>query len=124
MSAAAAVFVTVIASQRLFSRHVYLSISPRRPEIEYFLTYADNFAIGYFQKQGFSRHVAMPKERWVGFIKDYDGGTLMECYIHPGMDYLHVPQIVAKQRAFILDRLKTASQSVHACSLLPLWLMV
>ncbi len=32
-------------------------------EIEYFLTYADNFAIGYFQKQGFSKHVAMPKER-------------------------------------------------------------
>ena len=49
--------------------------------IEYFLTYADNFAIGYFQKQGFSKQVVMPKERWVGFIKDYDGGTLMECYI-------------------------------------------
>lgn len=32
-------------------------------ELEYFLTYADNFAIGYFQKQGFSRHIAMPKER-------------------------------------------------------------
>lgn len=33
--------------------------------IEYFLTYADNFAIGYFQKQGFSKQVAMPKERCV-----------------------------------------------------------
>ena len=33
--------------------------------IEYFLTYADNFAIGYFQKQGFSKQVAMPKERYV-----------------------------------------------------------
>lgn len=31
--------------------------------IEYFLTYADNFAIGYFQKQGFSKHISMPKER-------------------------------------------------------------
>ena len=28
--------------------------------------------------------------RWVGFIKDYDGGTLMECYIHPALDYLNV----------------------------------
>ena len=28
--------------------------------------------------------------RWVGFIKDYDGGTLMECYVHPGLDYLNV----------------------------------
>ncbi len=39
--------------------------------------------------------------RWVGYIKDYDGGTLMECYIHPGMDYLNVPRVVAKQREFI-----------------------
>ena len=32
-------------------------------KIEYFLTYADNYAIGYFQKQGFSKTVTMPKER-------------------------------------------------------------
>jgi hypothetical protein len=50
--------------------------------------------------------------RWVGFIKDYDGGTLMECYVHPAMDYLHVPQVVAKQRAFIFERLKQSSQWV------------
>lgn len=31
--------------------------------IEYFLTYADNFAIGYFQKQGFSKVISMPRER-------------------------------------------------------------
>ena len=78
-------------------------------EIEYFLTYADNYAIGYFQKQGFSKIVAMPKERWFGFIKDYDGGTLMECYIHPGVDYLHIPETVAKQRSFIYERLKHRS---------------
>lgn len=74
--------------------------------IEYFLTYADNYAIGYFQKQGFSKVIAMPKERWVGFIKDYDGGTLMECYIHPNLDYLNVKGIVAKQRAFIYSILE------------------
>jgi len=53
----------------------------------------------------------MPKERWVGFIKDYDGGTLMECYIHPGMDYLRVPETVAKQRAFLYERLKQRSST-------------
>ena len=79
--------------------------------MEYFLTYADNYAIGYFQKQGFSKIVAMPKERWVGFIKDYDGGTLMECYIHPGMDYLRVSETVAKQRAFVYERLKQRSST-------------
>ena len=35
----------------------------------------------------------MPKDRWFGFIKDYDGGTLMECYIYPHMDYLRVPEV-------------------------------
>lgn len=61
--------------------------------LEYFLTYADNYAIGYFQKQGFSKQVVMPKDRWIGYIKDYDGGTLMECYIHPAMDYLSVKEV-------------------------------
>jgi hypothetical protein len=53
-----------------------------------------------------------PCHRWVGYIKDYDGGTLMECYIHPSMDYLNVASIVAKQRAFIYKVMFPA-----ACSL-------
>lgn len=72
-------------------------------KIEFFLTYADNYALGYFQKQGFSKNVMMPKERWVGFIKDYDGGTLMECYIHSMFNYLEVNETVGKQRSFIYD---------------------
>lgn len=83
----------------------------QKDNIEYFLTYADNYAIGYFQKQGFSKTTSMPKERWVGYIKDYDGGTLMECYIHPGMDYLNVTKITAKQREYIYDRIKEKSNS-------------
>ena len=51
------------------------------------MTYADNYAIGYFKKQGFSKEARMPSERWKGYIKDYDGGTMMECYIHPTIDY-------------------------------------
>eukprot|EP01038_Epipyxis_sp_PR26KG_P010112 gene10112-13590_t len=88
-----------------------------KPDMEYFLTYADNFAIGYFQKQGFSKQIVMPKDRWVGYIKDYDGGTLMECYIHPNVDYTAVPKMVANQRSFIYKIIdersicKTASYS-------------
>jgi len=95
--------------------------SPTHAEIEYFLTYADNYAIGYFQKQGFTKLVAMPRERWTGFIKDYDGGTLMECYIHPGMDYLRVTETVAKQRAFIFDRVKQRTQTGTVYSALELF---
>lgn len=83
----------------------------QREGLEYFLTYADNYAIGYFQKQGFSKNVNMPKHRWAGFIKDYDGGTLMECYIHPGMDYGHVKYIVGMQRAFVTERAMQRSTS-------------
>jgi histone acetyltransferase len=43
--------------------------------IEYFLTYADNYAIGYFKKQGFTKVISMPRERWYGYIKDYDGNN-------------------------------------------------
>jgi histone acetyltransferase len=46
----------------------------------------------------------------VGFIKDYDGGTLMECYIQPNVDYLHVSEIVAVQRQFLHDRMNELKQ--------------
>jgi histone acetyltransferase len=84
--------------------------------IDHFLTYADNYAIGYFKKQGFSRHISMPKDRWFGYIKDYDGGTLMECEIHPGVNYLDTKGMIAAQRQHIFDliRDKSGSHIVHA----------
>ncbi|KAJ1841152.1 histone acetyltransferase, partial [Coemansia sp. RSA 2708] len=50
----------------------------------HFLTYADNYAIGYFQKQassicpGFTKEITLDKRLWMGYIKDYEGGTLMQ----------------------------------------------
>jgi histone acetyltransferase len=54
------------------------------------MTYADNFALGYFRKQGFTKDYKMNQDRWKGYIKDYEGGTMMECYIHPKLDYSRV----------------------------------
>lgn len=34
-----------------------------------FLTYADNSAIGYFKKQGFTAQISLPPEDVVGYIK-------------------------------------------------------
>lgn len=37
---------------------------------------------------------ALPADRplqWQGYIKDYDGGTLMECRIHPSLPYGSFP---------------------------------
>jgi histone acetyltransferase len=46
--------------------------------IQNFLTYADNYAIGYFKKQGFTTDITLEKALWMGYIKDYEGGTLMQ----------------------------------------------
>ena len=82
-----------------------------RTGIEYFITYADNYAIGYFKKQGFTKTVSMPKGRYQGLIKEYDGGTMMECYVHPSIDFTRIPAMLAAQRAFILSRIKLKALS-------------
>ncbi len=81
-----------------------------------FLTYADNYAIGYFKKQGFSKAISMEPHRWVGYIKDYDGGTLMECTIHRAVNYLDVAAMVRAQRERVLAGIGAVSHGgqVHA----------
>jgi histone acetyltransferase len=51
--------------------------------IVHLLTYADEFAIGYFIKQDFITDFALPPEQYKGYIKDYQGATLMYCHLHP-----------------------------------------
>jgi histone acetyltransferase len=79
--------------------------------LRYFLTYADNYAIGYFKKQGFTRSPTMEKELWVGYIKDYDGGTLMECKIHGLVNYLAMKPMLKFQKEAINERIKEISQN-------------
>ena len=69
------------------------------PTISHFLTYADNYAVGYFKKQGFSKEINYARERWVGYIKDYEGGTIMHCQMLPKVRYLDVHQMLADQKA-------------------------
>ena len=40
---------------------------------KYFLTYADNNAIGYFKKQGFHKNLKMPIEQWKDWYLDGSG---------------------------------------------------
>lgn len=72
------------------------------PKVEHFLTYADNYAVGYFQKQGFTKEIALDRSVWVGYIKDYDGGTLMQCTMVPGIDYLNVYEQLYQQKLALL----------------------
>mmetsp|Transcript_12342 Transcript_12342/g.24815 ORF Transcript_12342/g.24815 Transcript_12342/m.24815 type:complete len:432 (+) Transcript_12342:198-1493(+) len=79
--------------------------------MEYFLTYADNAAVGYFAKQGFTKFQSMPKERWYGYIKDYDGGTLMECYIHPTLPYNNIPDMIETQKSYLEEDVQEMSKA-------------
>jgi len=79
--------------------------------IDYFITYADNYAIGYFKKQGFTKSISMTKSRYHGLIKDYHSSTPMECYIHPSIDFYRIPEMIKAQKEFILSHVRLVAKS-------------
>ncbi|CCH44781.1 Histone acetyltransferase GCN5 [Wickerhamomyces ciferrii] len=79
--------------------------------IKYFLTYADNYAIGYFKKQGFTKEINLDKHIWMGYIKDYEGGTLMQCSMLPIIRYLDSAKILLLQKAAIQRKIRMVSKS-------------
>lgn len=79
--------------------------------VKHFLTYADNYAIGYFKKQGFTKEITLPRSVWVGYIKDYEGGTLMQCTMVPRVRYLDVQDFLAAQKRHIQARIRSFSRS-------------
>lgn len=72
-------------------------------KIEFLMTYADNLAIQYFKKQGFSESIQVPPEIWKGYLKDYDGSTHMECLINPTIDYSEISSQIKSQKQFIIN---------------------
>lgn len=108
--------------------------------ILYFLTYADEYAIGYFKKQvgsspccspqpdppslsslplllpsqGFSKDIKVPKSRYLGYIKDYEGATLMECELNPRIPYTELSHIIKKQKEVPLTPPEARGWSVPA----------
>lgn len=69
--------------------------------IIHFLTFADEFAIGYFKKQGFSKDIKLPKSAYMGYIKDYEGATLMGCELNPRIIYTEFTSVIRKQKEII-----------------------
>ncbi|UMM11000.1 hypothetical protein L5515_000505 [Caenorhabditis briggsae] len=60
-------------------------------KIYHMLTFADEFAIGYFTKQGFSDKLEIKPTVYHGWIKEYEGATLMGCHLHPQISYIKFP---------------------------------
>ncbi|XP_031743544.1 histone acetyltransferase GCN5 isoform X2 [Cucumis sativus] len=77
--------------------------------LTHFLTYADNNAVGYFTKQGFTKEIHLEKDRWQGYIKDYDGGILMECKIDPKLPYTDLSSMIRRQRQAIDEKIRELS---------------
>ena len=84
-----------------------------KESIRYFLTYADNFALGYFKKQGFTTDVEpiLPESVWKGYIKDYDGGTLMLCKLDPDIDYTTIHSSISQQLEYVKEVIENISPS-------------
>lgn len=54
------------------------------------VTYADNSAVEYFKKQGFSTQVRLPDEAWFGRIKHYEGAQFMHCMLYSNINYVNL----------------------------------
>nr|XP_011432298.2 histone acetyltransferase KAT2A [Crassostrea gigas] len=84
--------------------------------ILHFLTFADEYAIGYFKKQGFSKEIKLAKSAYLGYIKDYEGATLMGCELNPKISYTNFSSIIRKQREIvkkIIERKQAEMQKVY-----------
>lgn len=44
----------------------------------------------------------MPKAQYVGYIKDYEGATLMGCELNPSIPYTEFSVIIKKQKEVCL----------------------
>lgn len=80
-------------------------------DVMHFLTYADNYAIGYFKKQGFTKEITLDKPKWMGYIKDYEGGTIMQCSMLPKIRYLESGRLLLKQKAAVHAKIRAVSRS-------------
>jgi histone acetyltransferase len=91
--------------------HFKHHIKSTYPGMMHFLTYADNYAVGYFRKQGFSKEITLERSIWAGYIKDYEGGTIMQCTMLRKVDYLDKADLIAQQREAILTKIREKSRS-------------
>ncbi|ADM12463.1 bromodomain-containing transcriptional activator [Encephalitozoon intestinalis ATCC 50506] len=74
----------------------------------YLVTYADNFAIGYFKKQGFTTEIRFGG--WIGFIKDYEGGTIVECCVLWEINYLKKQEIIQDRKRKLFEEMKKVNE--------------
>lgn len=60
-------------------------------------TYADNTAIVFFNRHGFTKNSSLKYEEWKSYLKDYENATLLSCTINPNVDYLMIHAAIDAQ---------------------------
>ncbi|KAM0687719.1 histone acetyltransferase [Conglomerata obtusa] len=86
-------------------------LNPMYTKLEYpvyLMTYADNYAIGYFKKNGFSTDITF--KNWIGCIKDYDGGTMMQCKIIWEINYILKDEFLDRMRNKLINKISKKSE--------------
>ncbi|OXU25854.1 hypothetical protein TSAR_004246 [Trichomalopsis sarcophagae] len=81
--------------------------------ILHFLTFADEFAIGYFKKQGFSKDIKLPRTTFQGYIKDYEGAMLMHCELNAKIVYTEFTTVVRKQKEIVKQLIYQRQQEIQ-----------
>ncbi|KAG0418722.1 Histone acetyltransferase GCN5 [Dictyocoela roeselum] len=74
----------------------------------YIMIYADCYAVGFFKKQGFSPEITF--RHWIGYIKDYEGGTLMQCKVYYKINYVLKMEFIETGRRIIINKISKISQ--------------
>lgn len=111
------VFCAVTSSEQVkgYGTHLmnHLKDYSTQRGIKHFLTYADEFAIGYFKKQGFSKDIKVARHVYAGYIKEYEGATLMHCELHPSLIYTQFSSVIRKQKEIVKELIAQRQQEVQ-----------
>lgn len=111
------VFCAVTSSEQVkgYGTHLmnHLKDYSSQKNIRHFLTYADEFAIGYFKKQGFSKDIKVARPVYAGYIKEYEGATLMHFELHPSLVYTQFSSVIRKQKEIVKELIAQRQQEVQ-----------
>ncbi|KAG5672066.1 hypothetical protein PVAND_002225 [Polypedilum vanderplanki] len=111
------VFCAVTSSEQVkgYGTHLmnHLKDYSNQQKIRHFLTYADEFALGYFKKQGFSDEIKLAPSIYSGYIKEYEGATLMHCELHPEIVYTQFSNVIRKQKEIIKELILQRQQEMQ-----------
>ena len=84
-----------------------------RNGVLHFMTFADEHAVGYFKKQGFSKDLKLSKSLYNGYIKDYEGATLMGCELNPKIVYVEFTAVVRKQKEILKKLVERKQEQIR-----------